>query len=521
MRFDRANDEEEAFRVGHGITSSDPDDNPHARRLQELERLRIAVESQLTEHQAVVDQVAAAGDGSAETALDARLAIAAVAGHALVAEPRRLMVEHQTETAVIARRYGPEHPRMKQAVAELAVRRARLAEAVEQATAAFAAARDESNLRLQALNARIRVEEEALAKYRVDLLRMQALSQESATRAKLFDELRRKLAEEEVASRLESRQVVVNSPPEAGTRPANRFPSLFAAAAILLGGLAGIAAALIADRLDRRIRGEEGLRALADLPILATIPAFPGDLPTLTNARDADRPAEIGEAFRALRVALRLTSQFRDVNSADQGCCLVVTSASEGEGRSTVASRLGVSLAATGAKVLLIDADLRRPSLHQQFALAPGGGFSLLLAGEPQHAARTAFANLDLLWAGQRPPNPADLLHSPVLSWYIGEARNRYDWILFHAPPVTQVADAMVLAEHADAMVLVVRDRVSTRAAVGAALRRMQALGNRVIGFVLNGSREQGLEATHADIAEPPKPQPPASATAPAAEVVS
>jgi len=510
--FDQAQDAEEDFRLEHGITSPDPDNNPHARRVQELERLRIGVEGDLTAAQALVDQIAAAQVMSELQRPDALLAIAAIANHALVSESRRLLELRRAEAEVLAHEYGPKHPRMKSINDELTIRTEQLGDAVKKATAAFVANLQELRLRLTALTQRIQVEDEALARYRVDLLRMQALSQESLTRGKLFDELRRGFAEQEVSSRLESRQVVENSPPEASGRPANVYPSLFAAASVLFGGIAGLIAAFITERLDRTLRGEAGLRALVEIPILAAIPALDGLLPTLTRARDADRPAQIGEAFRALRVGLRLTSQFRDAAEAERGCCLLITSPGEGEGRSTVASRLAVSLAAAGAQVLLIDGDLRQPSLHTQFGIQVGGGLSLLLAGEPQHATRTAFPNLDLLWAGQRPPNPADLLHSSALAWYIDQARTRYDWVVFDAPPITRFADTVVLGEHADAVVMVVRDRVTSRVAITQAMRRLQALHHRLVGVVLNASRDDALAA------QPDIPEPPAVGATPLAE---
>lgn len=516
IRFDQARDAEEDYRISNGITSSDPDNNAHARRIQELERVKIAIEGQLTAHQAIVKQVDGAATQPDDQRLAALLALAAIADHPLVDQARRQWMQREADTRALAGQFGPKHPRMVQMTHEAGVLRAQLETAVTQATAVFTTNLAESQVQLATVNGRLHAAEEALANYRAMLLRMQALSQESLTRGKLFDELRRGLAEQEIASRLESSQVVVNNPPEAATKPANKHPSLFAGAAVLFGMLAGVAAALVADRVDRRVRGEAGLRAIIDLPVLATIPALDGSLPLLTIPQAANRPPAIGEAFRALRVALRLTSQYHDASAAAQGCCLLVTSPGDGEGRSTVASRLAVSLAAAGARVLLIDADLRRPSLHRQFGVAHGGGFSLLLAGEQQTPAKTVFPNLDLLWAGERPPNPADLLHSPALDWYVTEARKRYDWILFDAPPVARFADTLVLGEHADGVVLVVRDRVSERAEITTALRRMQAISNRLIGFVLNASRDEAMEPPQELTQDGPQesakvnPQPPA-----------
>lgn len=494
--YEQAFAAEEAFRAANGITSADPEDNPFGRRLLELDRARINLAAQGSALTAVAQQIAKAEAQPEDSRLERLLSIDTIARHPAVGEQRQLLAKAQAELGMLKRQYGAKHPQLQQAAEEVAVRQRQLADAAKAAGSSVLASREEIEVQQNILEQRIATVEAELADYRADLSRMQALSQETGARGRLLDELRRRLAEQEVASRIESTQVAIASPPEVAARPANRHSSLFVAAGLFLGLCSAVAAAFAAEHFDRKIRGPAALRATSAAPLLATIPAVAGGLPRLAQAHDPSQPSELAESFAALRMSLRLSPQYREASTADLGCCLAVTSSGLREGCSTVVSRLAISLAATGSKVLLIDADLHTPSLHEQFREASQDGFSQLLAGEQQHAMPTRYPRLDLMCAGPRPAHPADLLHSPVLAWYINEARRRYDWILFNTPPVGHYSDALIIGEHADGVILVVRDGVALRDAVADSARKLRSLGDKLVGTVLTAARDSNVAGT-------------------------
>jgi tyrosine-protein kinase Etk/Wzc len=239
--------------------------------------------------------------------------------------------------------------------------------------------------------------------------------------------------------------------------------------------------ALTSEALDRRVRGAATTQGFTQLTLLGQLP-FVAGLAPLGKGGDPEQPNVLAEAYRALRAALRLTRR------TPAGCqVLVVTSSGPGEGNSTVTTRLGISLASAGGKVLLVDGDLRKPSLQRQLGDATERGFSFLLAGEQDIVPTpTEHQRLDFLAVGVRPPNPAELLHSPTFAQAIARWRAAYDYVLIDSPPLGLVTDALIAGEHADGVVLVVRDRVTAKSTLRLVLDRLAPIRAKVLGLVFN-----------------------------------
>jgi capsular exopolysaccharide synthesis family protein len=166
-----------------------------------------------------------------------------------------------------------------------------------------------------------------------------------------------------------------------------------------------------------------------------------------------------------------------------------VTSAGPGEGKSMFSSNLSVSLAQAGQRVLHIDADMRRPRVHEIFEVAQEPGLSNLLVADckPSEAVRkTPVQNLWILPAGMIPPNPAELLGSKRCSDYFSTLRDHFDWVVIDSPPVLAVADASVLANSATGVVFVVGADQTSRQTAKTAVEQLQSVGARIIGAVLN-----------------------------------
>jgi non-specific protein-tyrosine kinase len=191
------------------------------------------------------------------------------------------------------------------------------------------------------------------------------------------------------------------------------------------------------------------------------------------------------EAYRTLRTNLQFSSLDRDVR------CVLVTSAVAGEGKTTVVANLGVALAEGGKRVLLIDADLRQPALHELFGLAGSPGLSEALIADRDElpSLPTAVPDLALLPAGEPPPNPAEFIASARLARLLKRAREQADFVLLDSPPVTAVSDAAVLATLADGVVLVVSAGRTKRELAQRARDQLAHVGAHVLGAVLNNAR--------------------------------
>ena len=200
---------------------------------------------------------------------------------------------------------------------------------------------------------------------------------------------------------------------------------------------------------------------------------------TITNPR-----SPISEAYRTLRTNLEFSSLDKPIRS------MVVTSAAPEEGKSTTLANLAVTIAQSGKKVILVDCDLRRPSLNHIFNARGSAGFTDMMRDDAMMAKpplqETNVTNLRLLTSGTLPPNPSDLLASRRMSDVIAALQQQADVILFDAPPVVAVTDAAVLASKVDAVLLVVSAGKTKREHARKARALLEKVNARLIGTVLN-----------------------------------
>lgn len=246
------------------------------------------------------------------------------------------------------------------------------------------------------------------------------------------------------------------------TEPTSPRPARTAGLAFFAAVLVAAAQALFRERWDTRLKTTADVEAYAGAPVLAVVPRGRGWRrfrdPALVTVNEPSSQAS--EAYRGLRTKIVLAA------SRQRLATFLVTSATAGEGKSVTAANLGVVLAQAGHDVVVVSADLRRPSLHRLFGINPRTGLSNILAGElpPRRAVvRTKVENLSFIGSGALPSNPAELLstlhrHHHVLL----DLREMAELVLMDAPPVLPVADALTIAPHVDAVILVVDGRKTT-----------------------------------------------------------
>jgi polysaccharide biosynthesis transport protein len=484
-RLDEGRKREQDFRIAKGIVSTTVDSSPVTKRLDDLNKERTSLDQQLAEIQALLLQFEA---NELITAADQRLLgylrIKAVGQHEVVIEFQKQWYKAQDDAQALAQKYGDKHPRMREAQQLIDAKRERLSEAVELAKSSVVAQYQKLALQQKELLSRMQTAEKELNEYRTNLASFQALSAETTSREDMFHRLLTRMGEEEVASRLDARQVIVIAQPESDAQPVNIKKSLFALGALAAGIVSGVLAVLAAEALDFRVRGAGATQSITGLTLLGQIP-FVAGLQQLGRDGDPDKPPALSESYRALRAALRL---MRKSDTSSQ--ILVITSSGPNEGKSTVSTRLAIALAAAGARVLLVDTDLRKPTLQKQLGDERERGLSFLLAGEKDitpHA--TNFTRLDFLPVGVRPPNPAELLNSKMLAESLSAWRNSYDYVLVDTPPLGLVSDALIVGELADGIMLVVRDRVTMKHTLRQVLGRLEPLRSKVLGFIFNAEQ--------------------------------
>jgi polysaccharide biosynthesis transport protein len=268
--------------------------------------------------------------------------------------------------------------------------------------------------------------------------------------------------------------------------------------ALVLGVISGIGLAFMLENMDNTVRTPEQAQSISGLPSLGMIPLGSKSVHGASGKRLALTPAkevvetvtqirpqsQMAESYRALRTSLLLS------NLGAPPKVIMVTSARPQEGKTTTSINTAIVLAQKGVRVLLVDADLRRPSVHKALGMGPRSGLSNVLTGSAtlQQTITTSpiLPNLLIIPAGTPPPNPAELLASSNMRDLIAELRQQFDHIVIDTPPTLSVTDAVVLSPRADATILVIRSGHTTKQALRRARDILTQVNAHVAGVLLN-----------------------------------
>jgi succinoglycan biosynthesis transport protein ExoP len=403
----------------------------------------------------------------------------AVLGNEYIQKMKSDIGDLQRQEAQLAEKYGDRHPEMMRIKNAVQVAQAKydneVNKVVESVHAEYMAALAQERSLTGALETQ---KSEALGLNRKGI-EYTVLQREAESNRQLYESLLQRTKETGISGELKSSNIRVVDAAEVPTSPVLPRRSNDLMMAALAGSVLALGLVFLFEYLDNRIKSPQELRAL-NLAFLGMVPKIDNSGPTLLN--DAV-PAAFGEAIRAVRTNVLFSSADEGVRS------VVVTSAGPGEGKSLFSSNLSVSLAQAGQRVLHIDADMRRPRVHDIFEVPQEPGLSNLLVGDckPSEAVRkTSVPNLCVLPAGMIPPNPAELLGSKRCVEYLATLGEHFDWVVIDSPPVLAVADASVLANSASGVIFVIGADQTTRNTAKAAVEQLNAVQAHVIGAVLN-----------------------------------
>ncbi|HVZ61901.1 MAG TPA: polysaccharide biosynthesis tyrosine autokinase [Terriglobales bacterium] len=317
----------------------------------------------------------------------------------------------------------------------------------------------------------------------------------------LHEGLLQKLKEAGVVAGLRSSNISKTERPQVPTSPAKPNIPMNIMLSLVFGLVGGVGLAFLVDTMDDTVRTPEQVQHVTELPALGIVPMSTESRPRLAsqNGRLAistetralsivtilKPTSQIAEAYRTLRTSILLASD-------TEPRILLITSPLPQEGKTTTAVNCAVVLAQNGARVLLVDADLRRPSAHKHFGIKQTNlGLSSLLSGqstpEEVYTSIPDLPNLTFIPAGRQAPHPAELLSSAQMSQYLEKWRTEFDHVIVDTAPILSVTDPVLLSVQADAVMMVVRAGVTRVSALKHAWQMLSQVNANVMGVVVNG----------------------------------
>jgi len=502
MKVETSQEKLVKYQKEHQILGIDEKQNITTAKLDELNKELTIAESERMEKESIY-QLAAAGDTESAAAVANGAAqnkdFANTSG--LLDKLQAQKADLQIQSAQLGTQFGPAYPKISQINNQLREIDAQIQAEMKKVAGRLRGDYLASLQRENMLRAAFEQQKQQQNKLNESSIEYSLLKRDFETNRTLYEGLLQKLKEAGVTAGLRSnniREVDVARTPGGPAEP--NIPRNLGFA-FVLGLTSGIGLAFLLEGIDNTVRTPEQAQAISGLPSLGMIPlgsknnadsgakAGPGLM--VAASKEAvelitqSRPqSQMAESYRALRTSLLLTSLGAPPKT------ILITSALPREGKTTTSINTAIVLAQKGVRVLLIDADLRRPSIHKTLGMGPRVGLSNVLTGGATLQQATmrspVLPNLYVLPAGTPPPNPAELMASVQMNDMLTQLRDQYDHIVVDTPPTLSVTDAVVLSTRADAVVLVIRSAQTTKPALRRARDILAQVNARVSGVLLN-----------------------------------
>jgi polysaccharide biosynthesis transport protein len=496
MKVETSQEKLVQYQKQHEILGIDEKQNITTSKLDELNKELTSAESDRMERESVYRLVQS---GDPDTA--AAAATSAGAGNAssgLMEKMREQQADLKIQIAQLSTQFGTSYPKVVQLDTQLkevdAQLQLEMTKVVSRVRSGYLAALQHETMLRQALDN----QKQEANKLNESAIEYSLLKRDVESYRTLYEGLMEKLKEAGVTAGLRSNNIRSVDKARVPTYPSEPNVPRNLTFALALGLSTGIGLAFLLEGIDNTVRTPEQAQAISALPSLGMIPLgsksgmeAAAKRLTVASSREAvelvtqSRPqSQMAESYRALRTSLLLTSL------GGPPKVILITSALPQEGKTTTSINTAIVLAQKGTRVLLIDADLRRPSIHKTLGMGPKTGLSNVLTGNATLQQGVVRSNilptLFVLTAGTPPPNPAELLASSNMKDILAELREQYDHIIVDTPPTLSVTDAVVMSTRADAVVLVIRSGQTTKQALRRARDLLMQVNARVAGVLLN-----------------------------------
>ena len=501
MKVETSQEKLVRYQREHEILGIDEKQNIITSKLDELNKALTAAESERMDKESVY-RLVQSGDvdsiSSAASALDVSGAGGPPAS-SLLESLRTKEADVKIQMAELSTQFGPSYPKVAQLNTQLKEIDAQILGETRKVAAKIRGQYMAALQRENMLHDALEKQKQEANKLNESAIQYSILKRDLESYRQLYEGLMEKMKEAGVSAGLKSNNFRIVDYARAPMTPIEPNIPRNLAFAFVLGLSSGIGLAFLLEGLDNTVRTTEQAQMISGLAPLGMIPmgsrtAREGSTSkrlVIASSKEVVelvtqvRPqSQMAESYRALRTSLLLS------NLGAPPKVIMITSALPQEGKTTTSINCAVVLAQKGIRVLLIDADLRRPSIHKTLGMGPRSGLSNVLTGSAklQDAITRSpvLPNLSVLPAGTPPPNPAELLASTNMREVLDELRGQYDHIVIDTPPTLSVTDAVVLSPRADAIVLVIRSGQTTKQALRRSRDILMQVNAKVSGVLLN-----------------------------------
>jgi succinoglycan biosynthesis transport protein ExoP len=488
------------YQKEHEILGIDEKQNITTAKLDELNKALTAAESERMDKESVYRLVQAGDTETIVSAANVLDSAGTQSASGLLEGLRSKEADLKIQAAELNTQFGPAYPKLaqvnnqiKEIDSQILAETKKLAGKIK---GQYMAALQRESMLHDALEKQKQEEN----KLNESAIEFSLLKRDLDTNRQLYEGLLEKLKEAGVSAGLRSNNFRIVDVARVPTAPVEPNIPRNLAFAFMLGLTSGVGLAFLLEGLDSTVRTTEQAQMISGLPPLGMIPLGSrtaregGSAKRLVIASSSKEAVELitqvrpqsqmAESYRALRTSLLLS------NLGAPPKVIMVTSALPQEGKTTTSINCAVVLAQKGVRVLLIDADLRRPSIHKTLGMGPRSGLSNVLTGsatlEQAITRSPILPNLSVLPAGTPPPNPAELLASTNMRDVLDQLRGQFDHIVVDTPPTLSVTDAVVLSPRADAIVLVIRSGQTTKQALRRSRDILMQVNAKVSGVLLN-----------------------------------
>lgn len=488
------------FRVKHGLLGGKDRQLATAQTNTELDAELVRAEMRQAESQSRLEQIQSVlrnrtgQNGAIEIDWSSLDSLTEVLSSPLIQTLRAQDIRVSGQVAELSDKYGPLHPKLAHAKAELQDLRERIRQEVQKI---FDSVKHEYNTAVS----RARVIKEAAGRHRNEKIKLEqheieygTLERDAESTQHIYNVFLKQTKEADLSAGLGKANVYLADPAVPSSIPAKPKKQLNTLLGLLLGLMTGVGLALFLEVRDPTLKGPDDLeRYLPKVSLLGVMPLLPqvttGDPARLLLSRQNSGAA--AENIRIIRTSVLLSSP------NELPACVLITSPGENEGKTTLAVSLAIAMAQLkNTRVLLIDADFRKPPHMFIHGIQRKGnqtkGLAALLAGRAtleEIIHRTDIANLSVIPRGNRPSNPSELFHSKQMSLLLNRCREEGYHVILDAPPALPVTDPVILASQVDGVLLVATVGQTTREACRLAIHRLTAAGGKILGVVLQKVR--------------------------------